>query len=268
MPQPPIITLTTDFGASSPYVASMKGVILSINPAARIVDITHAIAPQQIAAAAQVLAEVTPRFPADAIHIAVIDPGVGTERAIVYTEFPWGRYVCPDNGLLDRLAARAEPTMIVEITADQFFRHPVAPTFHGRDIMAPVAAHLSLGVDPAELGPPHGKPGNWKLKRLDWRGAEKVANRITGEIVSIDSFGNLVTNITREMLADVPTDESVAIHCDDHETRHIFETYADQPPMTLVAVIGSNDQLELAIVNDSAKIMLGVTVGTPVEVSW
>ena len=95
-----------------------------------------------------------------------------------------------------------------------------------------------------------------------------MANQITGEIVSIDSFGNLVTNISRDMLADVPSDESVAIRCDDHETRSIFTAYADQPPMTLVAVIGSNDQLELAIVNDSAKLMLGVEVGTPVEVVW
>ena len=95
-----------------------------------------------------------------------------------------------------------------------------------------------------------------------------MANRITGEIVAVDAQGNLVTNITREMLADVPIDETVAIRCDGHETRNIFTTYADQPPLTLVAVIGSNDQLELAIVNDNAKIMLGVEVGMPVEVVW
>jgi len=95
-----------------------------------------------------------------------------------------------------------------------------------------------------------------------------VANRITGEIVAVDSFGNLVTNITREMIAEVPSDETVAIRCDDHETRSIFASYADQPPMTLIAVVGSNDQLELAIVDDSAKMMLGVGVGTPVEVCW
>ena len=95
-----------------------------------------------------------------------------------------------------------------------------------------------------------------------------MANRIPGEIVAVDSHGNLVTNITRKMLEDVPTDDTVAVRCDDHETHNIFTAYTDQPPMTLVAVIGSNDQLELAIVDDSAKIMLGVNVGTPVEVSW
>ena len=241
----------------------MKGVILSINPEVRLIDITHAIRPQQVREGAQVLAETTPLFPPDSIHVAVIDPGVGTNRQIVYVEFPWGKYVCPDNGSLSRLADRAEPTMMVTVTAEQFFRERVSTTFHGRDIMAPVAAQLSLGLDPAELGPSH-----QSLTKLDWRGAEKVANQITGEIVSVDSFGNLVTNISREMLADVPNDDSVAIRCDDHETRSIFATYADQPPMTLVAVIGSNDQLELAIVNDSAKIMLGVEVGTPVEVVW
>lgn len=260
---PPLITLTTDFGQGSPYVAAMKGAILSINPLANLIDITHSIAPQQIRDGAIVLSDVTPHFPSSAIHIAVIDPGVGTDRNIVYAEFAWGRYVCPDNGLLDRLATRAEPTMMVSVTADRYFRHPVAPTFHGRDIMGPVAAHLSLGLEPTELGPPH-----QALMRLDWPGAVKVANRITGEIVSVDSFGNLVTNITREMLADVPTDDSVSITCDDHETRSIFKTYAEQPPMTLVALIGSSDQLEIAIVGDSAKIMLGVEVGTPVEVSW
>ncbi|MEM8946491.1 MAG: SAM-dependent chlorinase/fluorinase [Planctomycetota bacterium] len=255
--------MTTDFGVSSPYVAAMKGVIASINPDARLVDISHAIEPQRIFEAAQVLADSTPLFPAGTIHIAVIDPGVGTERAIVYVEFPWGRYVCPDNGLLDRLAAQSDPTMMVAVTADRFFRHPVAATFHGRDIMAPVAAHLSLGLDPQELGPPHDV-----LRQLDWPGAVKVANRITGEIVSIDSFGNLISNITREMLADVPTDDTVSVQCDGHETRSIFSTYAEQPPMTLVALIGSTNQLEIAIVDDSAKIMLGVAVGTPIEVCW
>ena len=129
--------------------------------------------------------------------------------------------------------------------------------------MAPVAAHLSLGLAPEKLG-----PMETQLQALDWPGAEKLADRIEGEIVSVDSFGNLVSNITREMLSDAPRDETVSVRCDDHETHGIFDTYADQPEMTLIALIGSNDQLELAIVNDSAKIMLGVGVGTPVEVCW
>ena len=263
MSPPAIITLTTDFGPSSPYVGAMKGVILSLNPKANIVDISHSIPPQQVFYGAQVLLETTVFFPPGTIHVAVIDPGVGTARSIVCAEFSWGIYVCPDNGLLGRLAEKETPFKITCVVEERFFRPNVAATFHGRDIMAPVAAHLSLGVDPSELGIPHSQ-----LRQLPWPGAEKLANRITGEVVAIDSFGNLITNITREMLVDVPRDDSVTIECDEHRTNCIFNTYADQPPMTLVALIGSNNQLELAIVDDNAKIMLGVDVGTPVEVSW
>ncbi len=263
MSHAPIITLTTDFGEGSPYVAAMKGVILSINPVARIVDVSHAISPQDVRQGALALADATPLFPPGTIHVAVVDPGVGTSRKILYAEIAQQRYVCPDNGLLSRLARRHRPTKMRSITADEWFRRPVAPTFHGRDVMAPVAAHLSLGLDPDELGPPLEE-----LATLDWPGAAKVANRIDGQVTAIDSFGNLITNISREMLAGTPTDESVTVVCDEHETQGIFQTYGEQPPMTLIALIGSSDMLELAIVGDSAKIMLGVGVGAPVVVTW
>ena len=263
MNRAPLITLTTDFGEGSPYVAAIKGVILSINPAARIVDVTHAIPPQDIHRGAIVLDEVTPLYPPGTIHIAVVDPGVGTSRQIVYAEIAGQRYIGPDNGLFSRLAARQQPTKIRAITEERLFRRPVAPTFHGRDIMAPVAGRLTLGVDPDTLGPPLDA-----LATIDWPGARKVANRIEGEVVAVDSFGNLITNISREMLAGAPTDETVGVFCDGHETRGIFKAYAEQPPMTLIALIGSNDCLEIAIVDDSAAIMLGVGVGAPVHVEW
>jgi hypothetical protein len=259
----PLITLTTDFGEGSPYVGAMKGVILSINPQVRLIDVTHAIPPQDIRRGAIILNEVTPLYPPGTLHIAVVDPGVGTSRQIVYVEIADQRYIGPDNGLFSRLAARCQPTKIRAITEERLFRRPVAPTFHGRDIMAPVAARLSLGVDPDTLGPPLDA-----LATLEWPGARKVANRIEGEIVAVDSFGNLITNITREMLEGVPTDETVGVFCDEHETRGIFKAYAEQPPMTLIALVGSNDCLEIAIVNDSAAIMLGVGVGAPVQVQW
>jgi S-adenosylmethionine hydrolase len=258
-----LLTLTTDFGEGSPYVAAMKGVILSINPAVRIVDLTHAIPPQDIRRGAIVLDEVTPLFPPGALHIAVVDPGVGTSRQIVYAEIAGQRYIGPNNGLFSRLAARRQPTKIRAITEERLFRRPVAPTFHGRDIMAPVAAQLTLGVDPDTLGPPLDA-----LATIDWPGARKVANRIEGEVVAVDSFGNLITNISREMLAGVPTDETVGVFCDEHETRGIFKAYAEQPPMTLIALVGSNDCLEIAIVDDSAAIMLGAGVGAPVKIEW
>jgi S-adenosylmethionine hydrolase len=258
-----VITLTTDFGTGSPYVAAMKGVVLTLNPQAAIVDLTHDIPPQDICAGAIALADVAPLFPAGTIHIAVVDPGVGTARKIVYAEIGLQRYVCPDNGLLSRLASREKPSKLRCITAQEWWRQPVAPTFHGRDIMAPVAARLSLGLDPDNLGPRLAE-----LTMLDWPGAAKVANRIDGQVTSVDSFGNLVTNISRDQLAGVPTDESVTVACDEHETQGIFKTYGEQPPMTLIALVGSSDMLEIAIVEDSAQIMLGVRAGAPVQVRW
>jgi len=260
---PPLITLTTDFGQGSPYVAQMKGVILSINPDARIVDVTHAVPPQDIRQGALVLADTTPLFPAGTVHVAVVDPGVGTSRAIIFAEIGAQRYICPDNGLLTNLASRQMPSKMRSIENQAWFRRPVSATFHGRDIMAPAAAHVSLGLDPDELGPPHNQ-----LATIVLPGAVMAANRIQGEVTAIDSFGNLVTNISREMLAAAPTDDRLGVFCDEHETRGLFAAYADQPPMTLIALIGSSDMLELAIVDDSAKIMLGVQVGAPVEVRW
>lgn len=265
----PLITLTTDFGEGSVYVAEMRGVILSINQSAHIVDLTHAVPPQDIRSGALALANASPRFPAGTLHIGVIDPGVGTEREILYAEIGVQRYICPDNGLLSRLAEEFGPPKLTAITNERWFRKPVSRTFHGRDVMAPVAAQLSLGLDPGKLGSPR-----THFTKIEWPGAAKVAesgergNVIEGVVESIDSFGNLITNITRPMLAGAPAGDSVSIVCDEHETHGIFQAYGDQPPMTLVALIGSSDRLELAIVDDSAKMMLGVAVGAPVVVKW
>ncbi len=260
---PSIIPLTTDFGEGSRYVAAMKGVILSINPAARIVDSSHSVQPQDVQRGAIALAETAPYFPADTIHVAVVDPGVGTKRRIVYARIGSQQFIAPDNGLLSRLAAADAPSKIVSIEEPRFWLPRVSKTFHGRDIMAPVAARLSSGLSPDELGPPLAE-----LVPLAWREAEKVANRIAGEVIEVDSFGNLVTNITREMLAGVPRNESVTITCDEHVTQGIFEAYSEQPAMTLIALVGSGDRLELAIVDESAAAMLGVPVGAPVAVTW
>jgi S-adenosylmethionine hydrolase len=259
----PIITLTTDFGTGSRYVAAMKGVILSINPDATIVDLSHAIPPQDVRAGAIALAETAPLFPDETIHVAVVDPGVGTKRPIVYARIGNQQFVAPDNGLLGRLAAGRQPTKIVRITEPRFWLPRVTSTFHGRDIMAPVAARLSLGLVPDELGEPH-----TNLTPLDWPEVTELANHIEGRVIEVDSFGNLITNITRDMLQGVPTDEQVTVTCDEHETHGIFATYGDQPAMTLIALVGSGDCLELAIVDESAATMLGVKAGAPVRISW
>ena len=258
-----IITLTTDFGAGSPYVAAMKGSILSIDPEAQVVDITHSIPPQDIRAGAIVLEQLAATFPERSIHVAVVDPGVGTEREIICMECDGRTYIAPDNGLLSRLARRSSGFRIVAVREQRFWLPEVSNTFHGRDIMAPVAAHLGRGVDPSELGPTCNT-----IVELEWDEAQKVPGKISGKVESVDSFGNLITNISREQLADVPRDESVTVDCDGHQTQGIFETYGEQPSMTLIALIGSSDMLELAIVDDSAKIMLGTEVDANITITW
>jgi S-adenosylmethionine hydrolase len=262
--QPPaIITLTTDFGVGSRYIAAMKGVILSLNPHAQIVDVSHAVPPRDIRAGAVVLAETARWYPAGTIHIAVVDPGVGSKRRIIYTEIGTQRFVSPDNGLVSRLAASARPSKIIAIEDPQHWMPEVSRTFHGRDIMAPVAARLSLGLAPEKLGPPVKN-----FVELPWAEVQQVPNRIEGEVVEVDSFGNLITNITRAMLEGVPTGDSVLITCEEHETQGIFSTFSDQPPMTFMAHVGSTGRLELAIVDENASAMLGVRVGAPVRVTW
>lgn len=261
--RPAIITLTTDFGPSSRYIAAMKGVILSIHPEACVIDLCHDISHQDIHAGAAALAETAPFFPPDTIHVAVVDPGVGSGRRIVFAQIGVQRFIAPDNGLLSRLAAAERPSKIITLDEPRFWLPHVSSTFHGRDVMAPVAARLGLGVQPDELGRPIDE-----LVALPWPEVQRVANRITGEVVEVDSFGNLITNITRDMLQGAPTDESLSIACDEHVTQGIFNTYGDQPPMTFVALIGSGDRLELAIVNESAAAMLGIPVGARVELAW
>lgn len=260
---PAIITLTTDFGVGSRYVAAMKGVILSINPHAQIVDISHSVPPRDIRAGAIVLAETVPWFPPGTIHVAVVDPGVGSKRRIIYAEIGKQRFVGPDNGLFSRLALVDRPTKIVGVSEPQYWLPEISRTFHGRDIMSPIAARLSLGLAPDKLG-----TALTQLVELPWAEVQQVPNRIEGEVIEVDSFGNLITNITRAMLDGVPDGDSVIITCDEHETQGIFATFSDQPPMTFMAHVGSTGRLELAIVDENASAMLGVKVGAPVCVSW
>ncbi len=258
-----IITLTTDFGTGSPYVAAMKGVILTINSAATVVDITHAVPAQDIRHAAVVLEEVAGRFPPGTIHVVVVDPGVGSDREIVYVRAGRQQYVAPDNGLLSRVIANTPPSKIIRLAEPRFWLADVSTTFHGRDILAPVAARLSLGLDPDELGP--------SLERLivvEWPQARLLERRIAGHVIEVDSFGNLVTNIAADMFAGRPTDSRVCTVCSIYETWGVYGSYASQPQGTLVALVGSSGRLELAIVGDNAAARLGVTVGTPVVMAW
>ena len=259
----PIITLLTDFGTDSPYVAMMKGVILSIEPRATVVDLTHAIPAQDVRQGAIVLGDVAPWFPPGTIHVAVVDPGVGTERAIVYARFGSQHCVAPDNGLLSRWAIASPPDRVVRIVDSQYWRHPTSATFHGRDIMAPVAAQLAAGLDPTRLGPPQEK-----LVMLDWLQPRSLPDRIEGHVLAIDSFGNVVTNITSSMLAQVPADRSIRVACRGHQTASHVRTYGQQSTGTLVSLVGSNDRLELAQVQGNAAALIKAEVNDPVVVSW
>jgi S-adenosyl-L-methionine hydrolase (adenosine-forming) len=258
-----VITLTTDFGAGSHYAAAMKGVILSIHPAATIVDIAHDVPPQDIRRAALLLDNVTDWFPPETIHVAVVDPTVGTDRAIVYARIGQQQFIAPDNGLLSRLAARTPPTKLIRLADPAYWLERVSTTFHGRDIMAPVAAHLALGLDPDRLGPPLDR-----LTAIDWPEPRQHRNRIDGAVIEIDSFGNLITNLTADLFAGRPTDRRACIVCNIYETWGIYHAYAEQPSGTLVALIGSSGRIELALVGDNAARRLGIGIGSPVTLAW
>lgn len=258
-----IITLTTDFGTGSPYVAAIKGVILSINPRVNIVDVTHDIPPQDIRRGAVVLDDVAERFPDGTIHVVVVDPGVGTERAILFAEIGTQRYVAPDNGLLSRLARRTEPAQLIRLENASYWLKKVSATFHGRDIMAPAAAHLSRGLPPEELG-----PAAKTLGHLDWPQVSVAAQTIEGSVLQIDSFGNLLTNITADSLAGRPTDERAHVVIVGHDTWGIFRTYADQPRGTFIALVGSSNCMELAVVGGNAATLLQSSIGDKVVVNW
>jgi S-adenosylmethionine hydrolase len=258
-----VITLTTDFGTGSPYVAAMKGVILSINPAVTLVDITHAIRPQDVRQGALVLSEVAEHFPAGTIHVVVVDPGVGTDRAIVCARIGSQCYVAPDNGLLARLARRTPPSLIVRVSEPCYWRHPVSATFHGRDVMAPVAAWLSLGLEPTRLG-----SSMARLTPLDWPEPVQTASRIEGQILEIDSFGNLITNITADIFASDCLDREAVVLYKGHQIVGIARTYADRPQGSRVALVGSSGRLELAVVGGSAAAEFSANIGEPVLVEW
>lgn len=258
-----LITLTTDFGSGSSYVAAMKGVILSICPSAMTIDISHDIPPQDVRCAALLLCEATRWFPQGTIHVAVVDPGVGTERAIVYAEMGGQQFLAPDNGLLSLVAARNPPTKLMQLAERSYWLESVSNTFHGRDIMAPVAARLALGLNPELLGPP------WPaLKTLDWPQPRVLPERIEGVVIEIDNFGNLITNINAEMLSGRLTDRRVRVVCGRHETWGVYRTYAERPGGALIALVGSSNRLELALVGDNAARRLGISPGEPIILIW
>src|SRR4051794_11914695 len=201
MQRPGILTLTTDFGNDGPYVAAIKGVILSLAPGTQLVDVSHAVAPQNILEGAFVLAEVVDAFPPGTVHLGVVDPGVGTDRRLIAVSMADQWFVLPDNGLISGVAQRRKADGVWEITNPSIRRSTVSATFHGRDILAPAAAHLLRGGDPSEFGPT--RPDFLTLRNFR---PTADATGLVGEVIFRDAFGNLITNIAAHHLADHPAE--------------------------------------------------------------
>ncbi|HEY2992414.1 MAG TPA: SAM-dependent chlorinase/fluorinase [Methylomirabilota bacterium] len=257
-----IVTLTTDFGLRDAYVAEMKGVMLGIAEAARrplqLVDVTHEVERHDITEGALALEAAAPFFPAGTVHLAVVDPGVGTERRGLVLAAAGHVFVGPDNGLFTPFLDDGDWRAFELAEAD--FRLPVVSrTFHGRDLFAPAAAHLASGLDPARLGPPVSDP-----VRLSWPEVRAVAGAVAGAVVHTDRFGNLITSIHARTLAPVNAD--LVVRVGGREVP-LVGTYGDLSVGRPGALIGSGGRLEIAVREGSAATLLRARRGTAVVVS-
>jgi len=254
----PVITLLTDFGTQDYFVAAMKGVILSLNPGARIVDITHEIPPQDIPAAAFNLLACHRDFPDGTVHVAVVDPGVGSKRRPLLVECGEQFFVGPDNGIFTWVCEREGNWRAIHLTNEEYFRHPVSKTFHGRDVFAPVAAALSKGISSHSFGEDAGEI--FALESLTARTED--AGQIVGRVIHIDRFGNCITNLTREHFAGSEATAPTKLIVDTREISSFREFFSDfGKDAEPFCVIGSAGFLEIAMENSSAATMLNVHRG-------
>jgi S-adenosylmethionine hydrolase len=255
----PVITLTTDFGHVDGYVGIMKGVILDICPEAVLVDITHEICPHSVHEAAYVLHTAAPYFPPGTVHLVVVDPGVGGARQPIVVQTQRFCYVAPDNGVLTMALAQDPGQLTIHLTEPRFRLPRISTTFHGRDIFAPAAAHLANGIDPREMGSPIPLSD---LVTLPFRQPKPQANETwQAEILHIDQFGNLITNLQIE-ISDVP----ISIPIGQERITGLKRTFADVEPGELVAYVGSSGYLEIAVREGNAAAQLNLGVGDPVYV--
>ena len=254
-----LITLTTDFGLADSYVAVMKGVILGIAPQARIVDITHQIAPQNVRQAATVLQAAVPYFPPQTIHVAVVDPGVGSARRPIAVRTPQAIFIGPDNGLFSTVLKEAHTKNVTILHLDNrdYWLATVSRTFHGRDIFAPVAAHLAAGAPFESVGTPIIDPVIIAMSQ-----PSKLDNGdMRGEVVYVDGFGNLISNIPEAWLAG----RQWVLSCADQEILGPSPSYASAQPGELLALISSTGTLEIAVRDGSAAALLRARLGEPIQ---
>jgi S-adenosylmethionine hydrolase len=257
-----IITLMTDFGIKDGNVGVMKGVIWGIAPDAQIADLSHTISPQDVGEAALVLARSAPYYPPGTIHVVVVDPGVGTARRHIAARLGSQYYVCPDNGILTLLLERAEtdgwPVEIVHTNKPEFWLPVVSHVFHGRDVFSPVAAHLANGVPLQTLGSLIHDPVRLSLPR-----PQRTASGWRGEVIHVDHFGNISTNLRVEHLGEPLSIEVRLCGVNIHGMVH---TFGERPPGELVALYGSTGNLIVSVVNGSAAQRLDAKVGEIVEI--
>jgi len=256
----PIITLTTDFGLKDPYVAEMKAVILSISPNTAIVDITHQIEKFNIRMGAYVLAAASPYFPKGTIHVVVVDPGVGTQRKAILIQTKQGYFIGPDNGVLTLAAKNQGIEHVYKITNPKLMLPKISNTFHGRDIFAPAAAHLAKGTPPSEFGPEIHKIVTPKFAKIT-----KRKNMLTGEVIHIDGFGNIITNFREKQLESMGTKATVNLKLKDIRLKlNLCKAYAEVEAQKPLAIIGSHNFLEISINQGNAAETFKTKVGDKV----
>jgi S-adenosylmethionine hydrolase len=263
-----IITLTTDFGLEDAYVGIVKGVMLAVSPAATIVDISHGVDPGDIARAAYLLETAYGFFPAGTVHVVVVDPGVGSERRIVAVEMNGHRFLAPDNGVLTGVLTERGEGTAVSVENPRYFLSPVSRTFHGRDIFAPVAAHLSKGLNLGDLGPP---ADVGSLVRFD-RSAPVVdpPHGIAGSVMAVDRFGNLITNVRERDLSEICGGAgSCELEIEVHgRTIHgLSAAYASVAPGEPLAILGSSGRLEISINGGNAGEVFSAGPGKEIRVA-
>ncbi len=256
-----IITLMTDFGTSDHYVGVMKGVILNINPQVQIVDVTHAIPPQDVSGAAFLIDSAYRYFPTGTIHVIVVDPGVGSERQAIVCQTETAYFVCPDNGILTHILRDEERIYTVAVENSAYFLPQVSNTFHGRDIFAPVAARLSRGIPIDKLGSPAAQPVQLPIPK-----PQVMDKAIIGQVIWIDSFGNLVTNISHEILQVLEGRDNVVIHAGSAEIDHFNRSYTESAVGEALAIVGSFNRLEISINQGNAAQVLGLKRGDTITI--
>jgi hypothetical protein len=255
------ITLTTDFGLSDWFVGALKGVIHGINPRATVIDLTHGIPPGDVEAGAFALAAGFRAFPRGTVHVAVVDPGVGSGRPAIAVRTRDYFLVGPDNGVLSLAMARERVVEIRRLENRRMFRAPVSRTFHGRDIFAPVAARLSMGRDWTMVG-----PVVTSFQRLDWPTVERRGAGLFGTVVYLDRFGKAITNISGQMLAEISSDAAVEVCVGRRRVGVVAECYQAVAAGKPVALIGSTGFLEVAVNGGSAASLLRLQRGSRVSV--